>query len=59
VLERAGTVAAGLIALGFTSVYREGFEVVLFLQSLQPPAGTATVLQGVAIGLAATAAAPR
>src|SRR4051795_5195491 len=25
----------GLIALGFTSVYREGFEVVLFLQNLQ------------------------
>src|SRR5213596_2849643 len=25
----------GLIALGFTSVYREGFEVVLFLQALK------------------------
>ncbi len=24
----------GLVALGFTSVYREGFEVVLFLQNL-------------------------
>ena len=43
------------MALGFTSVYREGFEVVLFLQSLQLEAGTATVLEGVAIGLTATA----
>src|SRR5215217_1627823 len=55
VLERGGAVVAGLVALGFTSVYREGFEVVLFLQSLQLQAGTATVMQGVAIGLAGTA----
>jgi high-affinity iron transporter len=47
--------AVGLIALGFTSVYREGFEVVLFLQNLQLQSGSATVLEGVAIGLAATA----
>ena len=46
----------GLVALGFSSVYREGFEVVLFLQNLQLQAGTATVLEGVAIGLAATVA---
>jgi high-affinity iron transporter len=46
----------GLVALGFTSVYREGFEVVLFLQTLQLQAGTATVLEGVALGLAGTAA---
>ncbi len=45
----------GLFALGFTSVYREGFEVVLFLQTLQIQSGTATVLEGVAIGLAGTA----
>jgi high-affinity iron transporter len=45
----------GLIALGFTSVYREGFEVVLFLQNLQLQSGTSTVLEGVAIGLACTA----
>ena len=45
----------GLVALGFTSVYREGFEVVLFLQNLQLQHGTATVLEGVAIGLAGTA----
>ena len=56
VLERGGAVVVGLVALGFTSVYREGFEVVLFLQNLQLQAGTATVLQGVAIGLAGTAA---
>jgi high-affinity iron transporter len=47
--------AVGLVALGFTSVYREGFEVVLFLQNLQLKAGSGTVLEGVALGLAATA----
>jgi high-affinity iron transporter len=46
---------AGLVALGFTSVYREGFEVVLFLQALQVKSGTSTVLEGVGIGLLATA----
>jgi high-affinity iron transporter len=45
----------GLVALGFTSVYREGFEVVLFLQNLQLKAGNATVLEGVGLGLAGTA----
>jgi high-affinity iron transporter len=45
----------GLIALGFTSVYREGFEVVLFLQALDVKSGSTTVLEGVALGLAATA----
>ena len=55
VLERGNAVVLGLVALGFTSVYREGFEVVLFLQNLQLQAGTATVLEGVGIGLAATA----
>src|SRR3954467_5259116 len=55
-LARTGIAAtAGLVALGFTSVYREGFEVVLFLQSLRLPAGSSTVLEGVAIGLAGTA----
>jgi high-affinity iron transporter len=51
-----GAQVLGLVALGFSSVYREGFEVVLFLQSLQLQAGTATVLEGVGIGLAGTAA---
>ena len=45
----------GLIALGFTSVYREGFEVVVFLQNLELKSGSAVVLEGVGIGLAATA----
>jgi high-affinity iron transporter len=55
-LARTGAAATlGLVALGFTSVYREGFEVVLFLQGLQLQAGSATVLEGVAIGLAGTA----
>jgi high-affinity iron transporter len=37
----------GLIALGFTSVYREGFEIVLFLQALVLEGGVPTVLMGV------------
>jgi high-affinity iron transporter len=56
-LGRAGLSAtAGLVALGFTSVYREGFEVVLFLQNLELKAGSGVVLEGVALGLAGTAA---
>jgi high-affinity iron transporter len=46
----------GLGLLGFTSVYREGFEIVLFLQNLRLGYGSLVVLQGVAIGLALTAA---
>lgn len=45
----------GLLALGFSSIYREGFESVLFLQALVLEGGTAVVLGGVALGLAATA----
>lgn len=47
-------VVAGLVALGFTSVYREGFETVLFLQNLRVTHGPGVVLQGVAIGFALT-----
>jgi high-affinity iron transporter len=55
-LARTGIGATvGLIALGFTSVYREGFEVVLFLQNLELKAGSSVVLEGVGIGLAGTA----
>jgi high-affinity iron transporter len=55
-LARAGMGATvGLVALGFTSVYREGFEVVLFLQSLELRAGSTVVLEGVLLGLAGTA----
>src|SRR3954452_24819617 len=46
VLTRVGISATlGLVLLGFTSVYREGFEVVLFLQTLELQAGAATVLE--------------
>lgn len=45
----------GLLILGFTSVYREVFETVLFLQSLVLDAGANVVLEGVAIGLVGTA----
>jgi high-affinity iron transporter len=57
--ERRGLLGGqllGLVVLGFTSVYREGFEVVLFLQNLELQAGTPTVLEGVALGLLGTAA---
>src|SRR4051812_21864357 len=54
-LARTGLGATfGLVALGFTSVYREGFEVVLFLQNLQLQDGSGTVIEGVAFGLLAT-----
>jgi len=50
-----GAVSVGpfiaLILLGFTSIYREGFETVLFLQSLVLEAGLSIVVQGVGIGL--------
>jgi high-affinity iron transporter len=45
----------GLGLLGFTSVYREGFEVVLFLQNLRLRYGSGVVLEGVLIGLALVA----
>ncbi len=45
----------GLILLGFTAIYREGFEIVLFLQSMRLQAGSGVVVQGVAIGLSFTA----
>lgn len=45
----------GLIILGFTSIYREGFESVLFMQSLVLEAGLGIVLQGVALGLVGVA----
>ena len=45
---------AGLTLLGFTSVYREGFETALFLQALVLEAGSVSVLAGSALGLATT-----
>ena len=44
----------GLLLLGFSSIYREGFETVLFLQALVLESGTKVVLIGVALGLALT-----
>jgi high-affinity iron transporter len=41
----------GMSLLGFTSVYREGFEVVLFLQSYRLRLGNEPVLGGVCMGL--------
>jgi high-affinity iron transporter len=45
----------GLILLGFTSLYREGFEVVLFLQSYHLRFGGGVVLQGALLGIALSA----
>jgi high-affinity iron transporter len=44
----------GLILLGFTSLYREGFEVVLFLQSYYLRLGGGVVLKGALLGLVLT-----
>jgi high-affinity iron transporter len=54
-VRRASAIAqvGGLVVLGFTSIYREGFETVLFLQALVLDAGTLPVLEGAAIGLLA------
>jgi high-affinity iron transporter len=46
----------GLGLLGFTSIYREGFEVVLFLQNLRVTFGSSVVLEGVLLGCLFTAA---
>jgi high-affinity iron transporter len=44
----------GLMLVGLTAVYREGFEVVLFLQNVRLQSGQSPVLVGAAIGLALT-----
>jgi high-affinity iron transporter len=44
-------VLLGLASVGFFSVYREGFEVVLFLQNLRLQAGLGAVVAGTLIGL--------
>jgi high-affinity iron transporter len=46
----------GFALLGLTSVYREGFETVLFLQNLQVSAGSQATALGIAIGLGGTLA---
>jgi high-affinity iron transporter len=47
-------VLTGLALLGFSSFYREGFEVVLFLQNYRLKLGTPPVLRGVMLGLGLT-----
>jgi high-affinity iron transporter len=42
----------GLVMLGFTSFYREGFEVVLFLQNYRLKLGGPPILYGVGVGVA-------
>ena len=46
----------GLVLLGFTSVYREGFEVVLFLQSYRLRLGNEPVCWGAGAGVILTVA---
>jgi high-affinity iron transporter len=56
-VDRLGFISGqtvGFLLLGLTSVYREGFETVLFLQNLQVSAGTGATVLGVGFGLAAT-----
>jgi high-affinity iron transporter len=53
-VDRLGFISgqtAGLVLLGLTSAYREGFETVLFLQNLRASAGTAAVVLGAGFGL--------
>jgi len=45
----------GFMLLGFTAIYREGFEVVLFLQQLRLKDGGNVVLAGAAVGIILTA----
>lgn len=59
-LDEGGEAAAsrllwGMGLLGFSSLYREGFEVVLFLQSYRLRLGGTPVLEGVGLGLVFTA----
>lgn len=44
----------GLATIGFTSIYREGFEVVVFLQPYRLQLGSHVILMGALIGLALT-----
>jgi high-affinity iron transporter len=46
----------GFALLGFTSIYREGFEIVVFLQNLRVTFGSSVVLEGVTLGCLFTAA---
>lgn len=54
VTPSTGRVLVGFALLGFTSLYREAVEVVLFLQSYRLKLGDQPIAQGVAIGLLGT-----
>jgi high-affinity iron transporter len=49
--DASGRIWWGFVLLGFSSLYREGFEVVLFLQSYRLKRGGQIVLYGVLLGL--------
>jgi len=51
----AAKILWGLALLGFASFYREGVEVVLFLQSFRLRMGSTVILDGVILGLFLTA----
>ena len=51
----ASSATVGLMLLGFSAVYREGFEIDLFLQNLRLQVGSGAIVQGVVIGLVFTA----
>lgn len=51
----AHKVFRGFALLGFTAIYREGFEIVLFLQQMRLEAGITVVLAGASVGLLLTA----
>ncbi len=55
-LSVAAAQIVGLAMLGFSAVYREGFETVLFLQALALEAGAASVVEGAALGALGVAA---
>jgi high-affinity iron transporter len=46
----------GLVLLGFTSVYRESVEIVIFLQNLRELYGSSVVVEGIVLGAMFTAA---
>lgn len=49
------SIARGLILPGFASVYREGFEIVLFLQNMGISYGEDVILPGVVLAAALVA----
>lgn len=54
--KNARRLLLGFALLGFSSVYREGFEVVVFLQTIRVSSGGSVVLEGALLGLLFTGA---